>query len=277
LTSSCYYYVDATLVSRFAEITGHKEDQAYYTQLAEDIKAATNKRFLDNDKAIYANGSQTAQSAAIYQDVVPEEYRKQVAENLVKAVHANNDHLDVGLLGSKYLLNALTDTGYAELAYKVASQETRPSWGWWIVNGATTFQEGWGMGPSRNHVFMGEILAWFYKTLAGIRIDPMQPGFKHIIIKPHFVEGLSYVKAKTNSVHGEIRSEWEKSGDNIKLDLTIPANTKAMVYLPVVEGKNVYESGKLVDNSSQEIRYIDVVDTSSRYEIKAGRYQIEIK
>ncbi len=277
LTSSCYYYVDAKLLSKFAEITGRKVDQVYYTRLAEDIKEATNNRFLDRDKAVYANGSQTALSAAIYQDVVPQDIKDRVAENLVEAVRANDDHLDVGLLGSKYLLNALTDTGYADVAYKVASQETRPSWGWWILNGATTFQEGWGFGPSRNHVFMGEILAWFYKTLAGIRIDPSLPGFKNIIIRPSFIGGLTSVKAHTNSVHGRIRSEWEKSGDNIKLDLTIPANAKAVVYLPVIEGKQVYESGEKVTNSSNEIRHLGTEDDSIKYEVKAGRYQFEIK
>ena len=131
---------------------------------------------------------------------MPEELRAKVAANLAKRVEADGNHIDVGLLGTKAILNALSENGYADLAYKVASQETFPSWGWWMVNGATTLYENWPIDAksdiSMNHIMFGEIGAWLYKALGGIRPDPDQPGFKNILLEPHFVKGLDHFEAR---------------------------------------------------------------------------------
>lgn len=106
---------------------------------------------------------------------------------------ADGSHLDVGLLGTKAILNALSENGYADLAYTLASQESYPSWGWWIKNGATTLYENWPIDAdshiSMNHIMFGEIGAWMYKGLGGIKPDPEQPGFKNVLLKPNFVKG----------------------------------------------------------------------------------------
>jgi alpha-L-rhamnosidase len=101
--------------------------------------------------------------------------KSKVAKNLADRVSQDNYHLDVGLLGTKAILNALSENGYASVAYKVASQESYPSWGWWIVNGATSLYENWPIDAksdiSMNHIMFGEIGAWLYKGLAGIFPD----------------------------------------------------------------------------------------------------------
>src|SRR5690606_14955566 len=120
-------------------------------------------------EGIYGSGNQTELSMALTLGLVPDRLRPLVAKNLAERVVADNEHLDVGLLGSKSLLNALSENGYAELAYKVATQDTYTSWGWWIVNDASSFFESWDLnsakGASRNQRGFGEINAWFYKAL----------------------------------------------------------------------------------------------------------------
>ena len=270
LTSTSYYYQQALLLSKFASITGKKEDEKYYLQLAEKIKSSINQNLFDKEKSIYANGTQTALSTMLCQDVVPAEYKDRVVDNLVRKAEENDNHLDVGMIGSKYLLNALTENGRNDVAYKIATQTSRPSWGWWLAQGETTFQEGWGLGPSRNHIFLGEIVAWFYKALAGINIDPAKPGYKNIIIKPQFAEGLSSVAAKTTSVHGDIISSWERSGDNIRVNVTIPPNSTATFFLALKAGQTIFESGK-------PVKFTRVSEKLIRLQITSGKYQFEIK
>lgn len=275
-TSTCYYFLDAVLMARFAELAGRENDISHYENLADSIREAINMKFYYETEGIYANGSQTALSAALYQGVVPEDKKSCVLANLENRIHADNDHLDVGLLGSKYLLNALTDNELSELAYTIASRDTKPSWGWWIRQGLTTFQEGWGIGPSRNHIYKGEILAWMYKALAGINPDPENPGFRNIIIKPHFVEGLSHVKARYESVNGLIESEWSNIGDRTALRITVPANTQAIVYLPDREGRLIYESGLPTEHSD----CVEAAGTTNEHKIflvGSGDYTFEIK
>ena len=145
----------------------------------------------------------------------PNTLKNKVAENLAERVIADNKHIDVGLLGTKTILNALSENGYAELAYEVALQETYPSWGWWIENGATTLYENWNIESesdlSMNHIMFGEIGAWFYKGLGGIFPDPENPGFKNIILKPNIVSGFEHFEASHKSPYGEIVSYMEKT------------------------------------------------------------------
>ena len=145
-------------------------------------------------------------------------------------------HLDVGVLGAKAILNALSENGYPETAYKVAVQDTYPSWGWWIVNGATTLLENWDLEAERdisdNHMMFGEIGAWFFKGLGGIFPDPEQPGFKHIILRPHFIKELDQFEAQFESPYGSIISQWKWEGDQVNYSVRVPANSSATFYLP---------------------------------------------
>jgi alpha-L-rhamnosidase len=275
LTSTLYYYNDALLLSKFAHINGIKEDENYYAQLAEKIKASINKNLFDKQTGMYANGSQTALSSALFMRVVPNEYKNKVVSNLVNEVAKNDNHLNVGMIGSKTLLNALTQNGRNDIAYKIASQQTRPSWGWWLLQGETTFQEGWGLGPSRNHIFLGEIVAWFYKALAGINVDPSYPGYKNIIITPNFVDSLSYVTASTESIYGTIKSSWQRLDDYIKLNITIPANTIATMYLP--KSKEIYENNVLLTNKNAYIKYISIENEMTKYKLISGEYNFDVK
>ena len=169
-----------------------------------------------------------------------------VAGNLAKKVEETGFHLDVGVLGAKAILNALSENGYPETAYKVAAQDTYPSWGWWIVNGSTTLLENWDLQAERdisdNHMMFGEIGGWFYKGLGGIFPDQEQPGFKHILLRPNFVKELKSFEAHHDSPYGQIVSRWEWKKKNINYEVVVPANSTATLYLPDnVKGEKVIE------------------------------------
>lgn len=234
-TSSIYYYTDALILSKTAKLLGHDEDHEKYLVLSKKIADAINTKYLNRETGIYGSGFQTELSTALYWGIVPVEMRSKVAENLKNRVIADNNHIDVGLLGTKAILNALSENGYADLAYTLASQETFPSWGYWIANGATTLQENWPLKSSsdisRNHIMFGEIGAWFYKALGGIKPDPDQPGFKNIILEPHFVTGLTHFEASHTGPYGEIVSSWKREGNKIIYTVVIPPNSTATLRL----------------------------------------------
>lgn len=232
-TTTCFYYLDNVLMAHFAETTGN--DSEPYKKKAENLKTLINKKYFNHQTCFYANGSQTAQAVALAFGIVPEEYETKVAENLNKSIIENDYHLDFGVLGSKYVPRMLSKYGYAETAYLMATQETAPSWGNWIKSGFTTLPETWVLSPdfrdaSINHVFLGDISAWMVNTLAGINYDVENRGFQKIIIKPDYVEDLSWVKGEYKSVKGVIKSEWTREGDKIRLLVTIPLNSRATIY-----------------------------------------------
>lgn len=234
-TSSIYYYTDALILSRAAKLLGKEQDQEKYLALSKKIADAINKKYLNSETGIYGEGFQTELSAALFWGIVPEDLKARVAENLKNRVIADNSHVDVGLLGTKTILNALSENGYHDLAFTLASQKTMPSWGYWIDNGATTLQENWPMKTntdiSRNHIMFGEIGAWFYKALGGIKPDPDQPGFKNVILEPHFVKELTHFEATHKGPYGEIVSSWKREGGKILYSATIPPNSTATVRL----------------------------------------------
>lgn len=276
-TSSAYFYIDAVILAKTAKLFGKTTDFERYSALAEKIKSAINKKFLHYETGIYGGGLQTELSVALHWNLVPEEIRNKVADNLARRVEQDNKHIDVGLLGTKTILNALSENGYAQLAYEVASQETFPSWGWWIVNGATTFYENWpldaGSDISLNHIMFGEINAWYYKALGGIFPDESRPGFKNIILRPNFVTGLSHFEASHESPYGNIVSSWQRRGKTIEYKVTVPANSTATLYL---NGKNIRENNKSLEkNPLIEIEKSD--QDRQVLHLKAGFYTFSIK
>ena len=257
LTSSVYFYVDTKILANAAKMFNKPEDYQYYTALAEKIKDAINDKFLNRETGIYGSGVQTEQSVPLQWGIVPEDLKRKAARNLAKQVEAAGFHLDVGVLGAKAILNALSENGEAETAYKLAAQDTYPSWGCWIANGATTLLENWDLNATRdisdNHMMFGEIGGWFYKGLGGIFPDPANPGFKHILLRPNFPSGLNQFEAKHKSPYGEICSKWERKKNRVIYTVTIPANSSATFYAP------------------------DNVKGERTVELEAGKHRLELK
>ncbi len=271
VTSSGYYYIDTLIVSKIAAMLGKTDDAQRYGQLAEAIRQSFNKKLYQGD-GIYANGSQTALSCALYQGLVPADRQAAVMAKLAANVEAADYHLDTGILGAKYLFRTLSEHGRHDLAYRIACQTTAPSYGDWIRRDATTLWEDWGDGSSRNHIMFGDISAWFYQYLAGIQVDPAQPGFKHIVIRPRPTGDLTWVRAKTESPYGRVASAWRKEGDALTLKVTVPVNTTATVYLPLSHGiDTVTESGKPVQQSDT-VQFLRTEAGCGVFEVPSGEY-----
>lgn len=248
LTSTAYYYLDALIVSKSAALLGRKSEAESYRKLAERIRDAFNAKFFHADRGLYGSGLQTELSVPLHFGLVPPAHRQAVADNLARRVIADGKHIDVGLLGTKSLLNALSENGHADLAYEVALQESFPSWGWWIRNGATTLYENWPIDAksdiSMNHIMFGEIGAWLWKALAGIRPMEDDPGFATVRVEPHFVKGLERFEAEHRSVRGTIRSAWERRGDGVHFTLHLPPNTRASIRLDLKTGTKFMVDGR---------------------------------
>ncbi|MDF2189377.1 alpha-L-rhamnosidase [Paraflavitalea sp. CAU 1676] len=281
-TSTAYYYADALILSKAAGLLGRKVDQQKYQALAEKIRKAFNDKFLNRQTAQYGSGLQTEMSVALYWGLVPDELNARVAANLAKRVELDNFHLDVGLLGTKAILNALSANGYADVAYKLAAQETFPSWGWWIKNGATTLYENWDINAksdlSRNHIMFGEIGGWLYKGIAGIKPDEAVPGFRNIILEPHFVDGLTFFEATHDGPHGKITAAWQKEAGSINWTITIPANSTATLVLQLEKGQQLYEQGKAITGAAGPVRSTGHrANGKATYFAQAGTYHFVIR
>ena len=272
-TSTIYYYTDAIILANAAKLFGKTDDFNKYSSLASKIKSAFNEKYLTSETGIYGKGLQTELSTALYWGLVPDSLKNKVTLNLSEQVIRDNRHINVGLLGSKAILNALSENGYSDLAYEVALQETFPSWGWWIKNGATTLYENWRIDSNRdlsmNHIMFGEIGAWFYKALGGIFPDPENPGFKNIILKPNFVSQLEHFEASHTGPYGKIVSKWKRDGSKILYDLTIPANSSATLFLDSDLKINDIENKKGIKSMGEK-------ENLNIFKIKSGQHTITI-
>jgi alpha-L-rhamnosidase len=271
VTSTGYYYRDAVIVSDIARLLGKEEDARKYAALARSIRRAFNETFFDPESGQYAGGTQTALSCALYQGLVAAEHRDKVLENLERNVERHEGHLDAGILGTKYLLNALTDNGRPDVVYTMATRTTYPSWGHWIAQGATTLWEQWDGSGSRNHIMFGDISAWFYRALGGIRPDPEGAGFKKTIIHPCPLGDLAWVRAEHVSMYGPIRSRWQKEGGAFRLEVSLPASTTATVYVPAKRAEDVTE-GDSPASRSEGVTFLRMEGGSAVFAVDSGTY-----
>jgi alpha-L-rhamnosidase len=268
ITSTGYFYRDACIVADIAGMLGKKDDAVKYAALAEDIKQSFNRNFPELK-------TQTALGCALYQGLAEPANRPALIQQLVANIESKGNHLDCGNLGAKYLLHALSDNGRAEVAYKLATQTTMPSWGYWINIGATTLLEHWDdknkQGLSRNHIMFGDISAWFYESLAGIRPDGAAPGFKHIILKPVVVGDLKWVKAHHDSPYGRIRSEWKSERGTFTWKITVPPNTSATVHVPTSNAGSVKEGGHPLAKVGG-VKFLRMENGYAVLEVESGNY-----
>lgn len=264
VTNTGYYYVDTCIVADIATVLGKEADAQRYRELATRIKTAFNTRFLNPQTNSYANGSLTALSCALYQGLVPDDRKAAVVESLVAEVKKQKYQMDVGILGAKYVLNALADNGYADVAYQMIQQKSEPGYINWLDRDATTLWEQWDGEASRNHIMFGDVSAWFYKYLAGISYG--NTGFKNVDMQPHLLGDLKEVNASYDSERGRIASHWKLDDRAFSWDITVPANTTATVWVPAAETDIVTESGRAIPK--------DRVNTDVNWVYSDGKYQI---
>lgn len=277
LTSTAYLFYDASIMAKVAKLTGNAQDAEEFERLAEATKNAFNKKFFDYEAATY--GSQTADSFALYLNLVPEGKERAVADNLVRNIMVDNDgHFTTGIIGLKYMFGVLTDFGYGSVAQTVLNKTTYPSFGHLFSLGATTLWETWEKYTpnvsvrSRNHPMQGGLDPWFYSHIAGILPDEDYPGFKRIIIKPNIIGTLTYANGTYRSVHGTFASSWKMEDNTFKLKISIPPNTSATVYVPTKNDANVLESG-IPAKQAKGVQYIETEQDGVIYQVGSGTYE----
>lgn len=265
LISTGFFYCDSVIMAKIAGVLGIGSDEKQFRELSDQIKNAFNKKFFDEDRKQYATGSQASNAFPLYLGIVPTRYKNDVVQNLVKDVmETNNGHLTTGNLCTRYIMDVLAEEGFIDVAFTIACQTTYPSWGYMIENGATTIWERWEYVTggemcamaSHNHPMYGSVDAWFYKILAGIKLSEECPGFEKVIIKPYIPKGLDYAEGTVKTLRGLIKSSWRKENDSILLNVTIPFNSSAEVYIPFafmkkdevlvsVKGRKIWKNGIL--------------------------------
>ncbi|MCC6397083.1 MAG: family 78 glycoside hydrolase catalytic domain, partial [Bacteroidetes bacterium] len=199
ILATAYFTYDVLLMSRYAALMGKDDDAQRFSELADRLKDGLNERFFDDAAGYYDNGSQTSCVLPLAFDMVPTHQRGRVFERLIRKItDESKGHVGTGLIGGQWLNRVLTDFGRPDIAYRFATNTTYPSWGYMMEKGATTVWELWNGDSadpamnSGNHVMLvGDLVIWLYENLAGLKGDPGNPGFKHIVMQPTPVGDLS--------------------------------------------------------------------------------------
>jgi alpha-L-rhamnosidase len=279
LTGTAFYYHNVRLFSFIAAALGQDAAAAEAAALAESIKSAFNARFLQPGTGRYAAATQAAQAFALYMGLVPAHEAQSALHVLVQAVQEKRGHLDTGIFGTKYMLNALTALGRADVAYEIVNQRTFPGWGWMLENGATTLWEHWEFSDntySHNHPMFGSVSEWFYKALAGINLASDAAGFDRIIFGPQPVGDLTWVKASHDSIRGKITSEWTRHGNGFKLKVRVPVGASATVILRAKESARILEDGKPLDRSPG-VELLRRDPETASVGIESGSYEFSVE
>jgi alpha-L-rhamnosidase len=273
LIAQCFYAHSTQLLINAAKVLENTEDAGIYTQLLGKIKDAYMKEYVTPNGHL-VSGTQTAYVLALNFDMLPDSLRPQAAKRLADNIKSYGNHLTTGFLGTPYLCHVLTRFGYTDMAYKLLLQDTYPSWLYPVKMGATTIWERWdGEKPdstfetpsmnSFNHYSYGAIGDWMYRKMVGLDTYEDGVGYKHIKIQPHIGGGFSFASANIQTYYGKLSSGWKVGVDTITIDVEIPANTTATIFIPAAKADEVTESGKALSAVSD----IKVTGTEGDYVI----------
>lgn len=277
LIAQCFYANSVQITINTAQLLGKTEDVATYQALLNKVKEAFLKEYLTPNGRL-VSGTQTAYVLALNFDMLPEQLREQAAARLAENIKAYRTHLTTGFLGTPYLCHVLSRFGYTDLAYQLLLQETYPSWLYPVKMGATTIWERWdGQKPdssfqtpsmnSFNHYAYGAIGDWMYRVMAGLDTYEDKPGYKHIKIQPHPGGGLTKAAATLQTNYGIASSGWTINGKELTLEVEIPANTTADIYIPGASADAITESGKAISAQKE----LQATATGNQYVVvKAG-------
>lgn len=280
--ATAYFAHSADLMARSAAVLGRTEDQRRYAKLFQSVRSAFNQAYVAEDGRIRGN-TQTSYLMALAFDLLSPAHRAQAIRYLVEDIQARGDHLSTGFVGVGLLMPTLTRAGHVDRAYRLLRQDTFPSWLYSVRNGATTIWERWdGWTRDRgfqtpwmnsfNHYSLGSVGHWLFETVAGIGLAGDTPGFRHCVIRPQPGGGLTWARAEYRAMPGRMVSAWRLEKGRMMLDLDVPANTTATVYLPSASREEVAESGRPV-RLGNGIRYVWREGAQTVLEVGSGQYR----
>ncbi len=248
VTGTMMLYQDAAVMEKIAGVLGKPEDARAYAELAARTADAFNARFFHADTGQYDRGSQTADAMPLDLGVVPEKRRGEVLAHIVADIHAHDDHVTTGEVGYPYMLRALMEGGENDLLLAMMLRRDPPSYGSQLAAGATALTEAWDANPhsSQDHFMLGSGEEWFDRGLGGIDFDMSRAKDERITIRPSVVDGVDWVRASYDSCLGMVRSAWRRASGVLTMDVAVPVNASATVWVPVRAGEAVVAPGGAV-------------------------------
>jgi alpha-L-rhamnosidase len=286
--ATAFWAHSADLLAKMAGVLGKTEDARRYGLLSENIKKAFNAEFVGPDGQITGD-TQCGYALALHFNLLPENIRQKVFDKMLAGIERYNWHISTGIQGTNRMMMELTGFGRNDVAYRLINNRTVPSWGYMVDCNATTIWERWdgyveGRGVRRgvhctlmnsfNHYGLGAVGEWMWRNIAGINPDSNNPGYKHFIIWPRPGGGLEWAKGEYNSVHGIIISDWEIRDGRFYLNISVPANTTATVYLPAKNKMDIMEGGKAIKQTG-DVQFVSFENETAIFRVSSGVYNFE--
>ena len=275
LTATAIYYQDLVVLQKVASLLGKHTDAREYLSKAKEVRTAFNAKLFNANIGQYDSGSQTANALPLVVGLTPDSERSAVLAHLVGNIRKRNNHVSAGDVGFHYVVNALLEGGRSDVLFDMISQDDSPSYGYQLKSGATTLTEAWDTNPnsSQNHFMLGHIEEWFHRGLAGLDFDLSRPTAEKIKIRPMIVSDVTWARDVQDTVLGRIVSEWKRQDGKLTLDVTIPVNATATVYVQTSTGA-VQESGRPISSSTQ-VRKLRAEPGEVVYAVSSGEYHFE--
>jgi len=225
--ASVFYAYSSSIIVKTGKVLGYNVDK--YERLYNKIMAKTKKTFKTYK-------TQTECVLALYFNIA--EDKCAVAKQLADMIIANGRKLTTGFVGTPFLLHALSQNGYTDLAYDLLLQEEFPSWLYSVKQGATTIWEHWDGKNDKgefwskdmnsfNHYAYGSVADWVYEVACGI--TPAAPGFERIVIAPHPTHKLNMLEARILTKKGTVSSKWYHFEGKIKYEITTPVDNTEII------------------------------------------------
>ena len=274
-----YFAKSVRIMAQAAVALGKADDAKKYTDLFERIKTAFNFKYVDSEGHVEGK-TQAGYVLAIAFDLLEPSMRKLAAAHLVADIEQRQWHLSTGFIGTKDLMLALSKIDRTDVAFRLLHQDTFPSWGFSIKQGATSIWERWDgwtptggfQDPGMNsfaHYSFGAVYQWMVENIGGIQLGT--PGYDQIVIQPQIDPSLKYARTAYRSARGRIESSWKRENEKFTLDVTIPPGATASVYLPAVAIPNVTESGKPIADAPG-VTFLRTVGDRAYLTIGSGVY-----
>lgn len=219
------------------EALGMDEQKAYAEGLYQRLRKAIRKHLIDRESCLVMGETQTGQALALAYGLFRDYEKDKAVLRLVELINHKDGFMDTGVIGARVIFRVLAENGFADLAYDMITRPEYPSYGNWILRGATTLWEGFWRDDtcrilSMNHHFWGDVSAWFYIYLAGIHINPTGKDVREVCISPCFVKKLNYVNAHHQMLDGTLIVEWKRTREGIMLSVTAPKGINISFELP---------------------------------------------
>jgi alpha-L-rhamnosidase len=275
LFNNCYRIQQLEILRNMASILGKKDEVERCDTRIATARAAVHEAFFNKAAGNYGIDEQAYYIMPLLAGVTPESERPALMQKLEKNIlEKNKGHLDTGMLGTYFMMEYLRAIGRNDLVFTMFNQPTYPGWGHMVEQGATTLWEAWNGYWSHIHSCFTSPDNWLYQGLAGIQTDPAAPGFKNTIIKPAIVGDVTWVKSHHDSPYGRIVSNWKRDGEKLTMDVTVPPNATATVFVPAKDAAGVTESGKPAAEA-EGVKFLRMENNAAVYAVGSGTYQFQ--